>query len=205
MEVALSKLEIPHIEGLNEHQVATLVYCRTYEQFRTMLEGYRAGKCAFCDPLDPEKNRIVLEAQKDTDGERTNGWRMWLNPFPLDHTFLHLVMAPKRHVAPGDDITLADFEAMGVLFLRAQKQYGLTGGGFVMRFGTPLQSSGTVLHLHANIIIPDLTGAVEATFAKDPEKFAVQVARMHVFMKRYNGTRFDQLSEDERILSAFNP
>jgi len=183
---------LPKIEGLDQHQVASLAYCRTYKQYLAMIEGYNTGKCPFCDPLDPEKNRIIQAAE---------GWRMWVNPFALAHTELHLVMAPMRHVAPGDRIIPQDFSAMGALFHWAQLEFGFTGGGFAMRFGSPLQSSGTVLHLHANIIIPDQSGSVEVTLAKDPAKIAHQVARMFVFEKLRTGTvSHDSLSPDEQKL-----
>lgn len=184
-------MDIPRIEGLSEDQVLTLAYCRTYKQFVSMIEGYRAGKCPFCDPLDQEKNRLVRES---------GAWRMWLNPFPMKHTKPHLVLAPTRHVAPGGAITAADFTDMGELFLWAQKEYGFTGGGFAMRFGSPKQSAGTVLHLHANIIIPDLTGPVDVTLAKEPAKTAEQLARMTVFEKIRRGLPMTDLDDRERLL-----
>ncbi len=183
--------DIPKIEGLTSDQVLTLVYCRSYKQYVSMIEGYRKGKCVFCDPLDPEKNGVIKE---------TTCWRMWINPFPLKHTRLHLVMATRRHVTPGDEIEQHDFNEMGELFLWAQREFGITGGGFAMRFGSPAESSGSVLHLHANIIVPDGTGVVEVTLAKEPAKVAEQTARMQVFEKLRLGSGVEELSLEERAL-----
>lgn len=180
--------DIQLVDGLDINQTLSLAYCRTYAQYCVMLERYRSGVCTFCDPLDPEKNKLVAER---------GDWRMWVNPFPLPHTSVQLVMAPRRHVAPGGEILSSDFTRMGELFDCAQKQFGFTGGGFVMRFGTPLQSAGTVLHLHANIIIPDQTGDVVATFAKAPEKIEMQFARMRVFEKLRQGTSLHLLTQEE--------
>ncbi len=182
---------IPKFDGLTEDQVRSLIYCRTYAQYLAMSKVYRAGGCPFCDPINPKTNLIIAE----------NGcWRMWENPFPVTHTEFHLVMAPKRHVAPGDDIALEDFTDMGYLFRWAQRKYHFTGGGFVMRFGPPLQNAGTVLHLHAHIIVPDQTGAVKATLAKAPEMISAGIARMYVFEKIYKGADIEMLTEEERKL-----
>ncbi len=182
---------LPKIEGLHEDEALTLVYCRAFKQYVAMIEGYRVGKCPFCDPLDSEKNRIIHES---------GGWRMWVNPFPIKHTRLHLIMASRHHKGSGSLITPQDFGDMGVLFMWAQQEFGFTGGGFAMRFGSPKQSSGTVLHLHANIIIPDLSGPVEVTLAKEPEKVVEQIARMRVFEKLRLGAKPDDLSPEEHAL-----
>lgn len=185
---------LPEVEGLNEHQVATLTYCRGYKQFLSMLEGYRAGVCVFCK-LDPVKNRVIRTA---TSGNMR--WHMWVNPFPLPHTALHLISAPVHHVAPGDLITLDDMTAKGELFLWAQQEYKLTGGGVAMRFGSPFESSGTVLHLHENIIVPSRTGVVEVTLAKEPSKIAEQIARLLVFLKLSRGVTSADLTPEELAL-----
>lgn len=180
--------ELPVISGLTEEQALTLVYCRYYGQYVSMLEGYLAGQCPFCDPMNDSLNRIVRVSR---------GWRMWKNPFAIQHSALHLVLAPRNHIISVDQITASDFTDIGRLFIWARKKYKLTGGGFAMRFGSPRMSTGTVLHLHANIIIPDLTGEVEVVFAKTPEKVAEQVSRMHVFEKLRLGAELTSLDPSE--------
>ncbi len=191
MEVDVRRPDVPNIDGLTEDQIRTLASCRTFPQYVSMIGGYRVAKCPFCDPLDPNLDQVLMEA---------GTWRIWANPFPLTHTDLHLVMAPKRHVAPGDDIRPEDFVSMGRLFDWARRQYQFDGGGFVMRFGSPTHNAGTVLHLHGNIIIPDQTGVVEVMLAKSPEEIAQQTARMYVFEKLRKGIPLSQLSEQERVL-----
>jgi diadenosine tetraphosphate (Ap4A) HIT family hydrolase len=167
----------PVIDRLDPEQVRALVYCKGFKQYRTMAEGFRAGKCAFCDPLDPEKNRVIHENPL---------WRMWVNPFPEQHTSLHLVMASRRHVAAGTNEPLVgadDFAAMGELFSWAMKEFGLVGGGFMMRFGSPSQNAGTVLHAHANIIVPNGLGEVRIPLAKKPEDDEAGIKRLFVYQK----------------------
>lgn len=184
-------MNIPKIPGLTEDQVLTLAVCRTYKQHVATIEGYKAGKCHFCDPLDEKVNKVI---------QVSGAWRMWVNQFALKHTSPHLIMAPKQHVGPHDQITPADFSDMGKLFAWAQREFSIKGGGFVMRFGPPALNAGSVLHLHANLIVPDLTGNVRVTLSKEPEEFAEQIARMFVFEKLRQGVPMTDLDDQERAL-----
>lgn len=180
-------IEIPKIDGLNRDQVLTLMNCRSYKQYLSMVNDYEAGRCPFCDPLD-EKN-IVLNHDL--------GWRVWKNPYPLKNTSLHLIMAPRQHSTFVGDISPSDFEAMGRIFKWARHEFELTGGAVAMRFGSPQFNAGSVLHLHANIIVPDNSGAVQITLAKDTEKVEETIARMKVFERIRNGAELLDLSNEE--------
>lgn len=182
--------EIPEIEGLTRDQVFTLINCRSFKQYVVGIEDYRAGKCVFCNPLD-KRNRVV---------EETVHWRMWENPFAMNHTGRHLVLAPKRHVADPWLISHDDFADMYDLFWYAVNKYQIQGGAFAMRFGPPEWNVGSVLHLHANIIVPDQTGAVQVTLAKEPQKIEEAVARMRVFEKLRLGAARESLTADEQKL-----
>lgn len=179
--------EIPKIAGLNRDQVLTLMNCRSYKQYLSMVSGYEAGQCPFCDPLG-EQNIVLYEDL---------GWRVWKNPYPIDHTYLHLIMAPKQHVTFVGDISPSDFEAMGRIFKWARREFELIGGAFAMRFGSPQFNAGSVLHLHTNIIVPDGSGAVQVTLAKDPEKVTETIARMRIFEKLRHGAELPDLSLEE--------
>ncbi len=168
-------IDLPEMEGLSRDQVLTLSRCRTLEQYVSMYECYRSGACPFCDPLDSVKNRVI----------RANAmWRMWRNPFPQVGTKLHLILASHRHIGPDDEITSEDMTAAGELFLWARAEFKIMGGGFAMRFGSPWGNAGSVLHLHANVIVPDGTGDVSVALAKDPERHARGVERMKEFEKQ---------------------
>jgi diadenosine tetraphosphate (Ap4A) HIT family hydrolase len=180
----LMPLDVPEIDGLTRDQVFTLAHCRTFNQYKAMIDGYRAGKCPFCDPLGAE-NEVIRENEL---------WRMWHNLFPLNATSIHLILAPRRHVESQDVFGAEDFSAMGDLFAWARGNFRLQGGGFIMRFGTPEFCGGTVLHLHANIIVPDSTGAVRMTLAKQPEEFAAGVARIAIYEKLRFGETCNALS-----------
>ncbi|MEK7095430.1 MAG: hypothetical protein AAB917_02110 [Patescibacteria group bacterium] len=164
--------------------------CRSYKQYLSMISDYEAGRCPFCDPLD-EKNKVLHSAL---------GWRVWENPYSLTHTSLHLIMAPQQHTTSIEDISPSDFEAMGRIFKWVRYQFNLQGGAFAMRFGSPQFNAGSVLHLHANIIVPDHSGAVQITLAKDTAKVEETIARMKVFEKLRGNTAPVGLSDKEAAL-----
>jgi hypothetical protein len=183
-------VELPEIEGFSPDQVLTLANCRSLEQYRSMIDDYRSGRCPFCDPLDLTKNIVLYQV---------DGWRMWRSPFSYAHC-RHFVMAPIRHVGCEDEISVEDFTAMGKMFLFARQELGVMGGGVVMRFGGPKLSACSVLHLHTNILVPDLTGPVEATLSKHPDRQRQNIARLRVFEFLRQGCSVDALSAEERAL-----
>ncbi len=76
-----------------------------------MIDDYLAGKCPFCDPLDPDKNKVIAQ---------TEDLRMWKNPFPLDKAKLHLIMATTQHRTSVEELTAAaNFRDIGRLFTDA--------------------------------------------------------------------------------------
>jgi diadenosine tetraphosphate (Ap4A) HIT family hydrolase len=176
------------IEDLSEDQLLTLAYCRDYDQYVAMVKDYLADKCPFCDPMNEELNHIIRESR---------GWRLWVSAFPIKNSELHLVMAPRYHVASVDDMTASDFTDMGRLFMWARKKFKLIGGGFAMRFGSPKLSTCSVLHLHANVIVPNRKGNVRVTLAKEPQEIAEQLARSRVFEKLRLGTELASLDPAE--------
>jgi diadenosine tetraphosphate (Ap4A) HIT family hydrolase len=178
------------IEGLTSDQVQTLRNCRGLRQFTSMVGDYQQGKCPFCDPLD-KKNEVLYA---------TENWRIWKNPFPLDHTKTHLIMAPIRHKEKITSITDRDFAEAGEIFCWARDEFHIPGGCFAMRMGSPEYNAGSVLHLHANIIVPDGTGAVQVTLAKDVGKVAETTTRMLVFNKLRLGAEAMSLSAEEQEL-----
>src|SRR4051812_30609960 len=111
-----------------------------------MLGRYNEEICVFCDPLD-ERNKVLIELKN---------WREWDNPFLKGAAALHRVMAPTHHLSTMPiGLTIADFEAMGDLFVWTQHDKKEL-------FGNPRDN------WEAHIIVPDLSGNVQFTLgAKD--------------------------------------
>lgn len=185
-------MEMPKIEGLSDDQVLTLTRARSFEQYVTMIQDYLVGKCLFCQPLAPVN---VVFYQVD-------GWWAWENPFPAKNTVLHVVLAPLRHVPPTEFPSPEDFLAMGKITQHVKRRYTdiLQGGGFLMRFGSPKLNAGTILHLHANIMVPDLKGEVRLPLAKEPADIERGVRRLWAFENMRSGVAKSDLSDEERTL-----
>jgi len=184
--------DILKIDGLTPHQVLALSRVRGFKQYLNMLERYQSGICVFCDPLGP-KNRVIREIA---------GWRMWENPFPSPGSAIHLVLASVRHISTETLPSAKDFVAIGELFEWTKLQYGkeqLIGGGVLMRFGSPEYNAGTVLHLHANIIIPNLESELRLPLVKDLESTSRGYKRLAVFEKLRMGVHLDNLSSEELL------
>jgi len=109
-------------------------------------------------------------------------------------------MAPKRYVGPEDSFLQEDLTAAGDLFFWARSEFKLKGGGFVLRFGSPLDNAGSVLHLHANIIVPDGTGDVSVALAKSAIRIEHGFDRLRVFEKLRKGLPLEALSAGELAL-----
>lgn len=183
-------LDIPNLAGLTPHQVVTLSRARNFTQYLSMRQAYLDGKCLFCDPLGP-KNKVMVQI---------DGWRLWRNPFPEKHTSLHLVMASVRHI-PTEELPLEeDFLAIGKLFAWVRERFNprlFTGGGLFMRFGDPMLNAGTILHLHAHIMVPSSSGEVRLPLAKEPDRERLGYRRLKLFEKLRREASLSGLTDEE--------
>ncbi|MCI5108520.1 MAG: hypothetical protein MRY49_01585 [Candidatus Pacebacteria bacterium] len=155
-------LEIP---GLDDQDIAILLNARNYAYYCDMIKQIQSKKCPFCQ-LDPEKNRVI-----HTSGD----WRIWECPeaFKAKHIAKHFVLAPKRHITHTNCMTDKDWFHCTVLLdwaTNGEIGINLPGGGIIMRFGHPDLNAQSIRHLHCNIMVPDGTGEVKITLAKDPKK-----------------------------------
>lgn len=120
---------------------------RTEDQRKVMEEIAERGHCPFC----PENLSLSHKKPILRDGAH---WILTENQWPYQNTRVHLMAIAKRHVA---DISELDPEAgreLLEMFQWAQREYGIRGGGFSMRFGDTRLSGGTVNHLHAQLVCP---------------------------------------------------
>ena len=60
---------------------------------------------------------------------------------------------------------------------------GLPGAALVMRFGEMKRNAGSIRHQHCNVMLPDATGIVQATLAKDAAKIAAKMEVLAVWNK----------------------
>ncbi len=173
---------------LSAEQEIALLGTRSYEQYRVMRQRFERQRnehdtCSFC-LLDPSLNSPLTDQQGTP--LLTTSWNVWHNPFAHTHTATHIVAAPKRHLRylyQLDDQEWADLRIISTYV--GTNYFGGKGGGTIVREGALAYNAGTVPHLHVNFVVPDLTGHVSATLAKDPDVLYTERLRMIAFAKRY--------------------
>ncbi|MBI2888395.1 MAG: dihydrofolate reductase [Parcubacteria group bacterium] len=108
--------------------------------------------CPFC----PEN--LALEHKQPTIKEGMY-WLVTKNQWPYKNTRIHLLLILKKHAENIGDIPADAYAELGELLRWLEAEYEIPGGGVCMRFGGTEYSGGTVRHIHAQIVVPDLTSA----------------------------------------------
>lgn len=123
---------------------------RYEDQAAVMKASEDAGVCPFC--LDHLKQYHTQPIE--WEGKH---WVITKNGWPYVNTKVHLLAILKEHQ---EHVTELSDEAAAELFTAlkwAVQEYQIPGGGLVVRFGDTNYSAGSVAHLHAHIIQPDIT------------------------------------------------
>lgn len=83
-------------------------------------------------------------------------WYVTPNQWPYDHTKYHFLIIHQEYLTNISQITpQASVELIKMVQWLINK-YNIPGGAFCMRFGDTNYSAGTVNHLHAQFIVPDI-------------------------------------------------
>ncbi len=126
------------------------------EQREAMERIALRGHCPFClENLAIEHKKPILHTG--------DFWVVTENQYPYSNTKLHLLFILKRHAETLEELTPEEgaeyFDILRRLreILEASGIPGdVPGGGTCVRFGKTDFSGGTVAHLHAQLVIPDL-------------------------------------------------
>jgi len=122
---------------------------RVLEQKRVMEDIIDADHCPFClENLKKYHKKPILKEGKY--------WLLTENQWPYANTKVHLLAIYKKHIENLADLDPKAGEELLEFFKWAEKKYQVPGGGFVMRFGDTDYSAGTVAHLHAQFLVPDI-------------------------------------------------
>lgn len=122
---------------------------REEDQRQVMEEILAAGHCPFC----PENLNNYHNQPTILDGKY---WFVTNNQWPYKNTKVHLLAIAKRHVENLYELTPEESGELLTLLGEMQKKYNAPGGGMALRFGETKYSAGTVKHLHAQFIVPDV-------------------------------------------------
>lgn len=122
---------------------------REEEQVKVMEQIIEDGGCPFC----------MENFQKYHQQEVLKDGKFWLltpNRWPYKNTRYHFLAILKTHAENLQEIPQGAGEELIELFQWLEKEYQLPGGGWAMRFGDTNYSAGTVKHIHAQFIVPDI-------------------------------------------------
>jgi len=122
---------------------------RLDEQRQVMTEIANQEHCPFC--LENLQKYHKQETLKE--GEY---WIITPNQWPYEHTQVHLMAIYKKHAEKLQELEPAAGAELISLFAEIEREMNIPGGGLAMRFGDTTYSSGSVKHIHAQFIIPNL-------------------------------------------------
>lgn len=122
---------------------------RKDDQRAVMQDIEAEGHCPFC----MENLRLY---HKQPILKETEHWLFTKNQWPYDHTRLHFLIILKKHVERLQDLTPEMGAELFEILAWAEQEFQMPGGGFAIRFGDTNYSAGTVNHIHAQLLVPEI-------------------------------------------------
>lgn len=131
-------------------QLVDIDNTRLPEQHAVMTEIVAAGECPFClENLAKYHHQPTLLEGKH--------WLVTTNQWPYKHTRHQFMIISKAHLTHISEVTTEMGGELFELLRQVADRYDLPGGGLSLRFGDTQFSAGTVAHLHAQLIVPEIT------------------------------------------------
>lgn len=185
----MKKTDVPilTIPGVKPEDAKRLLNVRAYRQYKQMVECFQIGICILCK-LDPLINRVIT-----VEG----GWRAWENAYRPANLSAAFVLAPIRHITHVGEMGPYDFADQGKLIQFFLKDANYRGGIVSTRFGDAEFCSGSVEHLHTQIMIPSGAGEVKVPVRKNTEELLINYQTALVFEKIRNGATINDLNPEE--------
>lgn len=122
---------------------------RTDDQKQVMEKIIAEGHCPFClENLTQYHKQPWIK-----DGQY---WIITPNQWPYKNTRLHFLAIAKKHIEEFSEVTPESAAELFKFLGEVVAENQIPGGGFAMRFGDTNYSAGTVKHLHAQFIVPEI-------------------------------------------------
>jgi len=122
---------------------------REDDQRQVMKDIIKADHCPFCEEnLKKYHKQPILKTGKY--------WILTNNQWPYKDTKVHFLIIYKEHATKLSELDSNSGKELLDFVKWAEKEYKVLGGGWVMRFGDTSYSAGTVNHIHAQFIQPDI-------------------------------------------------
>jgi ATP adenylyltransferase len=130
-------------------QFVDLDNARLEEQKKVMEKIIAEGHCPFCreNLMQYHKAPILKEGKY---------WMVTPNQWPYENIKYQFLLIYTKHAEKLSDLDPAAGSELLEFFAWLEKEYQVPGGGVCMRFGDSNYSAGTVLHIHAQFIVPDI-------------------------------------------------
>lgn len=122
---------------------------RLDEQRQVMEKIIAEGHCPFC------LENLQLYHKKPFLKKGTYWW-VTENQWPYENTKHHFLAIYTQHAEKLSDIQPEAGQELLQLFAEIETEFTLPGGGFAMRFGDTNYSAGTINHIHAQLIQPEI-------------------------------------------------
>ncbi len=152
---------------MNSKKHVDLDNAREADQADVMRQIVEDGGCPFC----PENFQKYNKQEILKEGEH---WLLTTNQWPYEFTRAHFLLIYKSHAEDLREMDPESGKELLKLAQWAQDKFEIPGGGLIMRFGDTNHSAGSVQHIHAQLISPDLEAdgyrSVKVTLGKSPEK-----------------------------------
>lgn len=119
------------------------------DQRQVMEEIIRAGHCPFCQGNWQKYNQTPpLQTGKY--------WFLTQNKWPYENTKRHFLLVTLEHIESFKELSPAAAAELFELSSWAIEHFNIPGGALALRFGDTDYSAGTIQHLHAQLIQPDI-------------------------------------------------
>lgn len=130
-------------------QFVDIANSRLDEQRQVMEQIIAEGHCPFClENLTKYHKKSVIKEGKY--------WIVTENQWPYENVKLQLLAIYKTHTENITELDPASGAELLQFFSEIIQENHIPGGGFAMRFGDTDYSAGTVKHMHAQFIWPDI-------------------------------------------------
>lgn len=136
---------------------------RVDEQRAVMEQIIEDDQCPFC-------LENLRQYHKEPILQETNHWILTPNQWPYQNTQLHLLAIYKDHATQLRHLKPAAGRELIKLFQWVEAEYNVPGGGWAMRFGDTDYSAGTVNHIHAQFLVPDIHAS---NYAEKPVRLKI--------------------------------
>jgi diadenosine tetraphosphate (Ap4A) HIT family hydrolase len=106
----------------------------------------RDGVCPFClENLKKYHTKPILWSNSD--------WLVTKNDTPYEGSRIHILMICKKHLPTVVNMEKRLWSSLGEAIDWTTKEFKITGGSFLMRFGDMNYNGASVQHLHSHIIV----------------------------------------------------